>query len=76
MFFVHTSCRDSTGVTRAIGTAVMAKDERDGSVEHKQSRVKLVRVCITMHIWLDLAFAKVITLAPNVGFKLGSIHRH
>jgi len=54
----------------------MAKDERDGSVEHKQSRVKLVRVCITMHIWLDLAFAKLIPLAPNVGFKLGSIHRH
>lgn len=29
-----------------------------------------------MHVWLDFALAKLIALAPKVGFKLGSIHRH
>jgi len=45
-------------------------------LQHKQPRVKLVRVRSTMHVWFDFALAELIALAPNVGFKLGSIHRH
>src|SRR6516162_9959699 len=35
MLFVHCSRRDGTGVARAVGTVLSAKDERDRSVEHK-----------------------------------------
>jgi|HubBroStandDraft_2_1064218.scaffolds.fasta_scaffold13627_1 hypothetical protein len=29
-----------------------------------------------MHVWFDFALAKLIALAPKVGFKLASIHRN
>jgi hypothetical protein len=74
MFFVHRSCRDITGVARPIGAAISTNDKRDGSLQHEQPRVKLVRVRSTMHVWFDFALAKLIALAPKVGFKLGFIH--
>jgi len=45
-------------------------------IEHKEARVELVRVSNTMHVWFDCALAELIALAPKVGFKLGSVHRH
>src|SRR4029077_12447997 len=76
MFFVHYSCRDAAGVARTVGAASSPKDQRDRSLQHKHPRVKLVYVCTTMHVWFDLALAKLIAFAPNVRFKLGSVHRH
>ena len=76
MFFVHRSCRDATGVARAVGAAISTKDKRDRSLQHKQPRVKFVRVRTTMHVRFDFALAKLIAFAPKVGFKLGSVHRH
>jgi len=29
-----------------------------------------------MHVWFDFSLTKFITLAPKIGFKLGSVHRH
>src|SRR6266404_202628 len=76
MFFVHRSCRDLAGVARTVGAAISSKDKRDRSLQHKQPRVKLVRVRPAMHVWFNFALAKLIALAPKVGFELGSIHRH
>jgi len=76
MLFVHRSCRDITGVARKVGAAISTNDKRDRSLQHKQPRVKLVRVRSTMHVWFDCALAKLIALAPKVGFKLGSVRRH
>jgi|SRR5208282_4875113 len=76
MFFVHRSCRDITGVARTVGAAISTNDKCDRSLQHKDSRVKLVRVRSTMYVWFDFALAKLIALAPKVGFKLGSVHRH
>jgi hypothetical protein len=76
MFFVYRSRRDITGVPRAVSAAVTAEDERDRSLQHKQPRVELVRVSVTMHMGFDFALAEFIALAPKVGFKPGSIHRH
>jgi hypothetical protein len=74
VFLVHRSCGDATAVARAVGAAISSKDKRYGSLQHKQARVKLVRVRATMHVWFDFARAKLIAFAPKVGFKLGSIH--
>jgi hypothetical protein len=76
MFFVHSSCRDGAGVARAVSAALIAKDECDRSVEHKEPRIELVRVSGAVHVWLDCTFPKLIALTSNVGFKFGSIHRH
>jgi len=76
MFFVHRSCRHVAGIARTVGAAINSKDKRDRSLQHKQPRVKLVRVRSTMHVWFDFALAKLIALAPKVGFKLASIHRN
>jgi hypothetical protein len=44
--FVHGPGRDVAGIarTKCIGASVIAEDERDGPVQHKQSRVELVRM--------------------------------
>jgi hypothetical protein len=76
MFFVHRSCRHVAGIARTVGAAINSKDKRDRSLQHKQPRVKLVRVRSTMHVWFDFALAKLIALAHKVGFKLASIHRN
>src|SRR5271165_467797 len=75
MFFVHRSCRNVAGVARTVGAAIGSKDERDRSFQHKQPRIKLVRVGSTMLVRFDFALTKLIYLAPKIGFKLGSIHR-
>jgi hypothetical protein len=72
---VHRSRRDRADVTGAVGTAIGADYQGQRSIEHKQPRVKLVRVCITVHVWFDLLLAKLVTLALDLGFKLGSVHR-
>jgi hypothetical protein len=76
MLFVHRSCGDIAGVAWAIGAAIGSKDKRDRSFQHKEPRVELVRMTLTVHIWFDFALAKLIALAPKVRFKLGSVHRH
>ena len=72
MFFVHRSCRNVTGVARTVGAAIGSKDKRDRSLQHKQPRVKLVRVGSTVLVRFDFALTKLIALAPKIGFKLGS----
>jgi len=75
MLFVHRSCRDIAGIARAVGAAISSKDESDRPIQHKQSRVKLVGVRLTIHVWFHCALAELIALAPKVGFKFGSTHR-
>ena len=75
MLFVHCSCRDIAGVARTVGAAISSKYKRDRPIQHKQPRVKLVGVRLTIHVWFHCALAELITLAPKVGFKFDSIHR-
>jgi hypothetical protein len=42
MLFVHRPRRDIAGIARAIAAALGSKDERDRSLQHKESRVELV----------------------------------
>jgi len=54
MFLVH-PCRDVAGCARTVGAAIRSKDKGDRSLQHKQRRVKLVRVRSTMHVSFDFA---------------------
>jgi hypothetical protein len=62
MLFVHRPGRDVARVTRTVGAAVITEDQRDGSVQHKNSRIEPVRVSLAMLVWFDFAFSDFVTL--------------
>jgi hypothetical protein len=58
MFLVH-PCRDVAGFARTVGATIRSKDKGNRPLQHKQPRVKLVRVRSTMHVWFDLVLSGV-----------------
>src|SRR6516225_11351227 len=48
MFFVHCSRRDIAGIARTVGDAIASKDQRDRSLQHKEPRIKIMRVSVPM----------------------------
>jgi hypothetical protein len=75
MFFMHHTCGNGARVTGAVRHALGSKDERYRAFKHKYTRVKVVCMRLTMPVWFDFAFANLIALLPQAGFKFGPIHR-
>jgi hypothetical protein len=50
---------------------LLEPDPNSKTTGTRVKRVKLVRVRATMGVWLDFAVAKLMALAPKVGFKVG-----
>ena len=69
VFLVHCAGGNVAGVTGAVSDALSAKDEGYRAVEHEDTRIKIVRVRLAMPMWFDLAFASLVTLLSEVGFK-------
>ena len=74
VLFVQGPGRNDAGIARPISAAIIAEDERDGTIQHKQPSVEFVRVRCTMLVGLDFALADLIAAAPQIGFELGSGH--
>ncbi len=53
--------------------AVIAEDERDGSVQHEDAGVKAVSVRLTMYVGFEFAFADLVALAEKVGLEFGFV---
>jgi hypothetical protein len=75
MFFMHRACGNGARVTGAVRHALGSKNERYRAFKDKYTRVKLVCMRLTMPVWFDFAFANLIALLPQAGFKFGPIHR-
>jgi hypothetical protein len=64
VLFVHGPSRHVAGVAWPIDAAGIAEDERDGTIQHKQPCVEVVRVRRTMLVRRDFALADFIALSP------------
>src|SRR6476661_444155 len=74
VFLVHCAGRNVAGVTGTVSHTLGVKDKSYRAVEHEDARIKLMRVRLAMPMWFDLAFANVVTLLSEAGFKFGPIH--
>src|SRR5215470_1735366 len=74
MLLVHGARRNGAGIARSVRDSIGSEDERDGSLEHEQARVELVRVRSAVPVWLDLALADLVAFANELGFEFGPGH--
>jgi hypothetical protein len=74
MFFVHRPSGNAARVAGTVSHTLISEDKSYRAIKHQDTCVKFMGVRFAMPVWFDFAFANLVTLLSEAGFKVGRVH--
>ena len=74
MFFVRRPGGNAARVAGTVSHALVSENKSYRAIKHQDTCVKFMGVRFAMPVWFDFAFANLVTLLSEAGFKVGPVH--